>query len=116
MIAKIENLLLQCNLLSSNQVEKKNGLLCSVILILLQELNRIHLNDHESSSPFMKKLFPLTEKMEFIGYSVNDLRNALNYSSSHMNRLFKEHLNTTPHKYLQSHKFRYAKNYCKIQI
>ena len=26
-----------------------------------------------------------------------------------MNRLFKEHLNTTPHKYLQSHKFRYAK-------
>ena len=116
LIAKIENLLLQCNLLSSNQVEKKNGLLCSVILILLQELNRIHLNDHESSSPFIKKLFPITTTMEFISYSVQDLQKALNYSSAHMNRLFKEHLNTTPHEYLQRHKFRYAKNYCKTQI
>ena len=110
LIAEIENLLHQCNLLSSKQVEKKNGLLCSVILLLLQELNRIHLNVHENSSPFMKKLFPITEKMEFISYSVSDLKKALNYSSAHMNRLFKEHLNTTPHEYLQSHKFRYAKN------
>lgn len=110
LIAEIENLLHQCNLLSSKQVEKKNGLLCSVILLLLQELNRIHLNVHENSSNFMKKLFPITEKMEFISYSVNDLKNALNYSSAHMNRLFKEHLNTTPHEYLQMHKFRYAKN------
>lgn len=110
LIAEIENLLHQCNLLSSKQVEKKNGLLCSAVLLLLQELNRIHLNVHENSSPFMKKLFAITEKMEFIGYSVNDLKNALNYSTAHLNRLFKEHLNTTPHEYLQKHKFRYAKN------
>ena len=110
LIAEIENILHQCNLLTSIQLEKKNGLLCSAILLLLQELNRIHLNVQENASPFMKKLFPITEKMEFISYSVNDLKQALNYSSAHMNRLFKEYLNTTPHEYLQSHKFRYAKN------
>ena len=66
LIAEIENILLQCNLLSSKQLEKKNGLLCSVLLILLQELNRIRLNVHENFSPFMKKLFPITTTMEYI--------------------------------------------------
>ena len=110
LISEIENLLHQCNLLSSAQVEKKNGLLCSIILLILQELNRIHLNVHEDSSPFMKKLIPITTTMEFISYSVQDLQKALNYSSAHLNRLFREYLDTTPHEYLQEHKFRYAKN------
>lgn len=110
LIAEIENIVHQCNLLSSSQFEKKNGLLCSVLLLLLQELNRIHLNIHEYSNDFMKKLLPLTEKMEFMSYSVNDLKNALHYSTAHLNRLFKQHLQTTPHEYLQKQKFRYARN------
>ena len=110
LISEIENLLHQCNLLSSAQVANKNGLLCSTVLLILQQLNRIHLNIHEDSSPFLKKLIPITTTMEFTSYSVQDLQKALNYSSAHLNRLFKEHLDTTPHEYLQEYKFRYAKN------
>lgn len=109
-VSEVENLLHQCNLLSSTQVEKKNGLLCSSVLLILQELNRIHLNVHENSAPFMKALFSITTKMDFLNYSVQDLQRELNYSSAHLNRLFKKHLNTTPYEYLQENKFRYAKN------
>ncbi|MBQ9774000.1 MAG: AraC family transcriptional regulator [Clostridia bacterium] len=110
LLSEVENLLHQCNLLSPVQLEKKNGLLCSAVLLLLQELNRIHLNVHEHLSPFMKKLLPLTEKKEFIGYSATDLSHALNYSPAHLNRLFKEHFGMAPYEYLQKHKFRYARN------
>lgn len=110
LLAEVENLLHQCNLLSSKQVDQKNGLLCSAVLLLLQELNRIHLNVHEHLSPFMKKLLSVTEKREFISYSATDLRKALNYSPAHLNRLFQEHFNMAPYEYLQKRKFGYARN------
>jgi len=110
LLAEVEKLLHQCNLLSSEQVEQKNVLLCSAVLLLLQELNRIHLNVHEHLTPFMKKLLSVTERREFIGYSATDLRKALNYSPAHLNRLFREHFQMTPYEYLQGRKFRYARN------
>ncbi len=110
LIAEVENLLHQCNLLSAKQPDQKNGLLCSAVMLLLQELNRICLDVHEHLSPFMKKLHPITEKREFVSYSVADLRKAMNYSSAHLNRLFREHFRMTPYEYLQRYKFRYARN------
>ncbi len=110
LIAEVEYLIYRCNLLGEEQIDQKNGLLCSAVLLLLQELNRIHLNVDEALTPFMKKLIPLTEKKEFLRYTVADLQRALNYSSAHLNRLFATHFQVTPREYLQKHKFRYARN------
>ncbi|MBQ9784346.1 MAG: helix-turn-helix transcriptional regulator [Clostridia bacterium] len=108
--AQIEALLHRCNLLNDEQVDQKNGLLCSAVLLLLQELNRIHQNVREHLSPFMEKLRTVTEKREFIAYSVADLGRELNYSPAHLGRLFKEHFALTPYEYLQDCKLRYACN------
>lgn len=110
LVSNLESLLHQCNLLSSDQVEEKNGLLCSALLLILQELNRIHLNIPKHLSPFMVRLLSLTEQKEFLRYTAKDLGVALNYSPAHLNRLFKEHFHLTPYEYLQNHKFRYAHN------
>ena len=110
LVSGVENLLHECNLLSSEQVEEKNGLLCSALLLILQELNRIHLNVPKHFSPFMMHLLSLTEQKEFLRYTAKDLGDALNYSPAHLNRLFKEHFQLTPYEYLQNHKFQYAHN------
>lgn len=110
LLSRIEALLYQCNLLSTRQIEEKNGLLCSAVLLLLQEFNCIRLNVQEHLSPFMRKLLSVAEKREFIGYSAKDLGRALNYSSAHLNRLFAEHFQMTPYEYLQRQKFQYARN------
>ena len=110
LISEVEYLINRCNLLGEEQINQKNGLLCSAVLLLLQELNRIHLNVDEALTPFMKKLLLLTEQKEFLLYSVTDLQKALNYSSAHLNRLFAAHFQTTPREYLMRHKFRYARN------
>ena len=110
LLAEVENLLYQCNLLSIGQIDQKNGLLCSAVLLLLQELNRIYLNVHSHLSPFMNRLLSVMEKKEFIGWSAESLGRELNYSPAHLNRLFKEHFQMTPYAYLQRRKFRYARN------
>lgn len=110
LIAEIEELLHQCNLLSEEQAEHRNGLLCSAVLLILQELNRIHLNARTLPSTFSKKLYALMEKKEFLRYSAEDLQAEMGYSSAHLNRLFKEHFDLPPYEYLRRHKFRYARN------
>ena len=110
LVEQVEALLHQCNLLGDEQREQKNGLLCSVFLLMLQELNRIHQNVRTDPSPFVGKLLPITERKEFVRYTVADLKRELNYSSAHLNRLFREHFDLTPHEYLQRSKFRYARN------
>lgn len=110
LVSGIESLLHQCNLLSGDQIEEKNGLLCSAMLLILQELNRIHLNVQKHLTPFMVRLLSLTEQKEFLRYTAKELGDALNYSPAHLNRLFKEHFDLTPYEYLQNHKFRYAHN------
>lgn len=110
LLAQIEELLHGCNLLSEEQAEQRNGLLCSAVLLILQELNRISLNVQEHLSPFVKKLFALREKKEFLRYTASDLQAALGYSSAHLNRLFRTHFDMTPYAYLRENKFRYARN------
>lgn len=110
LIAEIEELLHQCNLLSEAQIERKNGLLCSAVLLILQELNRVYLNAQEQLSPFLKKLLAVREKKEFLRYRATDLQAVLGYSSAHLNRLFREHFDMTPYEYLHGYKFRYARN------
>ena len=110
LIEKIEVLLHRCNLLGEEQIEKKNSLLCSAVLLILQELNLVSLSADEHLSHFMKKLLSLQENTEFLRYSATDLQAVLGYSSAHLNRLFKEHFDTTPYEYLHRHKFQYARN------
>ena len=109
-ILRIEELLHQCNLLGEGQNEKKDGLLCSAVLLILSELNRITVNADGQMSPFMKKLFSAREKKEFVRYTAADLQASLGYSSAHLNRLFREHFDMTPYEYLHRYKFRYARN------
>ena len=110
MLEEIETLLFQCNLLSPTQLYQKNGLLCSAVMILLQEVNRINLDLHKHLSPFVKKLLSVTEQKESLCYSATDLCNALGYSPAHLNRLFQEHFDMTPYQYLQKRRFLYARN------
>ncbi len=110
LIAEVEKLLHQCNLLQEDQTEQKNGLLCSAVLLILQELNRIHWRIQESQAPFVQKIREISKRPEFVRYSVGDLRRELSYSSAHLNRLFQEHFGVSPYEYLQGHKFRYARN------
>lgn len=110
LISEIEGLLYQCNLLSEEQIEQKNGLLCSAVLLILQELNRIYLNAEEHLSPFMKKLLAAKQKKNFLRCSAAELGMSLGYSPAHLNRLFKVHFEMTPYEYLRRQKFRYARN------
>lgn len=110
LLSEVESLLHQCNLLGAEDVDRKNGLLCSAVLLILQELNRIHLNVPAQLSTFMKRLLAAKEKREFVSYTTADLQRALGYSPAHLNRLFKEHFALTPYEYLQKCKFRYARN------
>ena len=110
LLAEVEVLLHQCNLLSAGQVDRKNGLLCSAVLLLLQELNRVYLNVQPHLSPFVQRLLGVMERKEFIGCSAAELGRELNYSPAHLNRLFHAHFQMTPYAYLQRRKFRYARN------
>ena len=110
LIGEVERLLYQCNLVHEEQVEQKNRLLCSAVLLILQELNRIHINVAEQLSSFKRTLLAISENRDFILYTVRDLQRELNYSSAHLNRLFREYFGVSPNEYLQEHKFCYARN------
>lgn len=110
LIGEVEKLLHQCNLLREEQVEQKNGLLCSALLLILQELNRIHLNVAERLSPLEETLLAMSRNRDFVRYTVRDLQRELNYSSAHLNRLFREHFGVSPNEYLQEYRFCYAQN------
>ena len=107
---EVEKLVRRCNMLGPEENDKKDGLLCSAVLMILQELNKIHLNVSDGEIPFLKKLSAITDREESVRYSVLDLEREMSYSSAHLNRLFKEHTGVSPREYLMKHKFRYAMN------
>lgn len=117
-VDKIESIIFKLNLLSSNQYDKKNKLLCLAILPMLQTylFNQITPYD-EQDQPFEKgwlqSFYSLAEDTFFLTCSVNDLCAKLGYSRMQLNRLFKKQFDKTPHEYLTEYKLRYAKNLLK---
>lgn len=117
-VNKIESIVFKLNLLASNQCEQKNTLLCSAILLILQNylFNRVTPYaepTQQSDESWVQQFFALIENMDFPTYSVNDLCSKLGYSRMQLNRLFKIRFNKTPHEYLTEYKLRYAKNLLK---
>ena len=117
-VYKIESLIYKVNLLTSNQCEARNELLCAALLPILQTylFTRISPNTKfvpEGNEQWVKTLSVLTGNMNFPTYSVNDLCDKLGYSRMQLNRLFKQKFNKTPHQYLIDYKLHYAKNLLK---
>lgn len=110
LIFEIENLVNRCNMLGAAEDDKKEGLLCSAVLLILQELNVIHLNVTDNMPLFIKKLTAVIESADSVRLKVSDLEGKMNYSSAQLNRLFNEHTGMPPGEYLMRHKFRYAMN------
>ncbi len=113
LIASIESIIHQVNLLKSSQYHLFNNLLCSAMLLVLQFIFSQTLDIFENDPPWLTQLSSITLQPEFLTYSVPDLCRALNYSNAHLTRLFRTYLNTTPNEYLIEWKFRYARNLLK---
>ena len=109
----IEDLVCRCNMLDESEIEKRDGLLCSAVMLILQELNRIHLDVKDNTPQFVKRLKEITDRPGALSMSVSELEREMNYSSAHMNRLFKQYLDMSPREYLKRLKFRYAHNMLK---
>ena len=115
LLYSIEELLHKINLLPSLQFRAYyNDLLCSATLLILQHLftSMIEFQPEVTGEQpeWLITLKSISQNKAFLTYSVQDLCKKLNYSRMQLNRLFKAHLNTTPHDYLIDHKLRYAKN------
>ena len=113
-IYKIEELLYKVNLLKSKQLKARNALLNSAFLLIIQHVfsSQINILDDQipSNQAWMQTLLQIMQTPEFPSYSVQDLCEKLGYSRMQLNRLFKKHLQTTPHEYLVDYKLRYARS------
>lgn len=113
-VYKIENIIYKVNLLSSNQCEVKNKLLCSALLVILQEILFQKINPYEDTLPsddlWIHKMTLMMQRKDFTSCTVNDLCEMLGYSRMQLNRLFKRHFDMTPHEYLTNYKLHYARN------
>ena len=113
-IYRIEELLYQANLLKSKQLETKNELLCSAFLLIIQHVFSLKINVLDdklaNQHAWMQNLSKIMQNPSFPSYTVQDLCDKLGYSRMQLNRLFRRHLNKTPHEYLSDYKLRYARS------
>ncbi len=113
LIESIEKIIHKVNLLTSEQSHVYNNLLCSALLLILQFIFSKNIDIFESTPLWMNKLTSITLKPEFLSYTVTDLCRELNYSNAQLTRVFRLHLNMTPHEYIIEWKFRYARSLLK---
>ena len=111
LVFNIENIIHKVNLLSQENILVQNDLLFSAWMLIIQWLYSI--NIHQPTIPkksWQEQLDNLLSKSKFLTMTLDDLCQELNYSRAQLCRIFKKHFNTTPHEYLQNHKFQYAQN------
>lgn len=113
-IYRIEELLYKSNLLKSKQLQTRNDLLSSAFLLILQHIfsSQINILDEQLANKYAwtQNLSKIMQNPNFPSYTVQDLCDKLGYSRMQLNRLFKKHLNKTPHEYLSDYKLRYARS------
>lgn len=113
LISNIEQIIHKINLLTSNQHQTYDYLLRSALLLILQYLFSKTIDIFENNPPWFQKLSSITLNPTFLTYTVTDLCRELGYSNAQLTRLFRAHLNITPHEYIVKWKFRYARNLLK---
>lgn len=100
------------NSLSAKDWKITNSLLKSTITIILNSLFLKYINETNNESnkykKIIKKLNDLKSNPTFYTLDVNDLCYKLGYSRTHLNRIFSEIFNESPHVYLIKCKMEYA--------
>ena len=110
MTQRIANILHKLSMVSFMSHELPDDILCSALMIILQHIFSANIKPFEEKTEWQIQLSKITLTPEFLTYSVEDLCSKLNYSKSHLNRIFKETFNMSPLEYLIEHKFRHARN------
>ena len=107
----IESIIHKVNLLAHESLLMQNDLLFSAWMLIIQWLYSANIHQAPASKKrWQEKLDALLSQSQFLTMTTDDLCKELNYSKAQLFRIFKNHFNTTPHEYLQTHKFRYAQN------
>lgn len=109
-ILGVEEILHKANMLSSKQYETHSKLILSALMLILQFLYTQHIEPFEKHEEWEEILNDAMQSKEFLFYKVPDLCKKLNYSKTHLNRIFQKRFGISPHEYLINYKFRYAKN------
>ena len=114
LIYHIEEIFYKINLLSIKEIRTRNLLLESAFLQVIQRISLSNINvlgeNLNGDFVWMHKLSSLLQRRDFPSYTVKDLCEELGYSRMQLNRIFKSHLNKTPHEYLSDYKLRYARS------
>lgn len=109
-IFSVEETLHKANMLSSKQYETHSKLILSALMLILQFLYTQYIEPFEKYEDWEEILSEAMKSKEFLSYKVPDLCKVLNYSKSQLNRVFQKRYGLSPHDYLISYKFRYARN------
>ena len=113
-IDKITSILSKANLLQLEQINMRDNLICSAVLLIVQCIYQQKISETTYDDPnlnnFYKNLNRIMSNPDFPTYTVNDLCTLLSYSRMQLNRIFKSQFNTSPHNYLIKMKFTYAKS------
>ena len=115
LVAKTDDILHKITLLPSQRFKPfYNDSLSSAFLQLLQYLFTLQIEFlpemSEKKLHWLQLLKEVMQQPNSQKYTVKDLCEKLNYSRMQLNRLFNEHLNTSPHQYLLDFKLSYAQN------
>ena len=113
-VDKINSVLSIANLLQLEQVNMRENLICSAVLLIVQHIYQQKISetthDDVNLNTFYKNLNKIMSNPDFPTYTVNDLCSLLSYSRMQLNRIFKSQFNTSPHNYLIKMKFTYARS------
>ena len=111
-IKEIELNLHELTLSSIIEYENYNSLLFKIFILIFKELYNqiIARNNTISKSPLEQRIATIISEEKTVNIKVKDLCEKLFYSRTHLDRLFRNELNTSPHEYLLNLKLDYAKN------
>ena len=111
-IQKITKILYSTNLPQNNTPEKFDSLIKTAFLIVVQKISEhlLLLDTDEALPIWFKKMQTYINSAEAPSLTVADLCNHLDYSRTHLARLFKDYLHISPYEYLLKLKMEYAQN------
>ena len=111
-VQRISKILYSTNIPKNNERKKIDQLLLDAFLIILQKVfDNFLKNDSKEVKPdWLLQMETILDSEEFPSLTVNELSKKLNYSRTHLSRLFKSYLNVSPHEYLLKTKMIYAQN------
>ncbi len=114
-INKIESIIHEITLTEIEKHEQRNSLLFNIFLILFQKIyyssvSKPIYNEPDKKMILENQLDEIFKKSQTVNLKVKDICDKLYYSRTHLNRLFYECFNMSPHDYLTKIKLSYAKN------